>query len=72
MRRPLKTRLTRLERQSVEPKLEVLWVDMDQGETREGALKKRYGEQVPPDLEFVTISWLPQHRKGRWVQRPKA
>jgi hypothetical protein len=60
VRRTLKTRLTRLESQSVAPKLEVLWVDVDQGETREGALKKRYGDQVPPDVEVVLVSWKPQ------------
>ena len=72
MRRTLKNRLARLEKKSVAPTVEVLWVDVDSGETHEGVLKARYGDQVPPGLEFVTISWLPQHRKGRWVQRPKA
>ena len=60
MRRTLKTRLTRLERQSVEPKLEVLWVDVDQGDTHKGVIKARYGDQVPPDVEPVTVSWNPQ------------
>lgn len=60
MRRTLKTRFTRLEKQSVAPKLEVLWVDVDQGDTREGALKKRYGDQIPPNVEPITVSWMPQ------------
>ena len=63
MRRTLKTRLARLEKQSVAPKLEVLWVDVDRGETHEGALKKRYGDQVPPDVELVIVSWMPQKTK---------
>ena len=53
MRRTLKARLARLEKQSVAPKLEVLWVDVDRGETLEAALKNRYGDQVPPDVEVV-------------------
>ena len=60
MRRTLRSRLARLEKKSVSPKFEVLWVDVDSGETHEGVLKARYGDQVPPGLEFVTISWLSQ------------
>ena len=60
MRSTLKTRLARLEKQSVSPKVEVLWVDVDSGETHEGVLKARYGDQIPPDVEPVTVSWMPQ------------
>ena len=60
MRHTLKTRLTRLEKQSASPKLELLWVDIGSGETHEGVLKARYGDQVPPDVEPVTVSWVPQ------------
>ena len=60
MRRTLKSRLTRLEKQSVSPKVEVLWVDVDSGETHEGALKAIYGDQIPPDVEPITVSWMPQ------------
>ncbi len=63
MRRTLKTRLARLESQSVAPKLQLVWVDIDRGETHEGALKARYGDQVPPDVEPVTVSWMPQAHK---------
>ena len=63
MRRTLKTRLTRLEKQSVAPKLEVLWVDVDRGQTLEGVIKARYGDQIPPDVESVTVSWMPQEGK---------
>ena len=38
----------------------VLWVDVDSGETHEGVLKARYGDQIPPDVEPVTVSWKPQ------------
>ena len=64
MRRTLKNRLARLEKQSVAPKLEVLWVDIDSGETHEGVIKARYGDQVPPDVEPITVSWMPQ----AWLQ----
>ena len=60
MRRTLKSRLTRLEKQSVSPKVEVLWVDVDSGETHEGVLKARYGDQILPDMEPITVSWMPQ------------
>ena len=63
MRRTLKTRFTRLEKQSVAPKLEVLWVDVDRGQTLEGVIKARYGDQIPPDVESVTVSWMPQAHK---------
>jgi hypothetical protein len=49
-----------LEKQSVSPKVEVLWVDVDGGETHEGVIKARYGDQVPPDVEPITVSWMPQ------------
>jgi hypothetical protein len=65
VRRTLKTRLTRLEKRSAAPKVEVLWVDVDRGETHEGVLKARYGDQVPPDVEPVTVSWLPQENSNR-------
>jgi hypothetical protein len=51
----LKTRLTRLEKQSVLPKLKVLWVNADCGVTQEEALKARYGDRVPPDVEPITV-----------------
>jgi hypothetical protein len=57
VRRTLKSRLARLEKKSVSPKFEVLWVDVDSGETHEGALKARYGDQIPPDVEPITVSW---------------
>jgi len=38
MRRTLKARLARLEKQSVSPKYEVLWVDVHSGETHEGVM----------------------------------
>jgi len=60
MRRTLKTRLTLLEKKSVSPKCEVLWVDVHSGETHEGGLKARYGDQIPPGVEPVTVSWMPQ------------
>ena len=63
MRRTLKTRLTRIEKQSVAPKLQLVWVDIDRGETHEGVIKARYGDQVPPDVELVTVSWMPQQTK---------
>ena len=57
MRRTLKSRLARLEKKSVSPKYEVLWVDVDRGETHEGVVKSRYrlssitddGEWCPKD-----------------------
>ena len=60
MRRTLKARLTRLETRLAAPKVEVLWVDVDCGETHEGVIKARYGDQVPPGVEPITVSWLPQ------------
>ena len=60
MRRTLKTRLARLEKQSVAPTVEVLWVDVDSGETHEGVIRARYGDQVPPGVEPMTVSWMPQ------------
>ena len=58
MRRTLKNRLAKLEKQSTAPKVEVLWVDVDSGETHEGALKARYGDQMPLDVEPITVSWM--------------
>ena len=58
MRRTLKTRLTRLEKHSAAAKVEVLWVNVDRGETHEGVIKARYGHQVPPDVEPITVSWM--------------
>jgi len=60
VRRTLKTRLTRLEKHSAAPKVEVLWVNVDSGQTHEGVIKAKYGDQVPPGLEPVTVSWMPQ------------
>ena len=59
MRRALKSRLARLEKQSVSPKFEVLWVDVHSGETHEGVIKAKYGDQIPPGVEPVTVSWMP-------------
>jgi len=53
-------RLARLEKQAVSPKYEVLWVDVHSGETHEGAIKAHYGDQIPPGVEPVTVSWMPQ------------
>ena len=60
MRRTLKARLSKLEKQSAAPRIDVLWVDIDRGDTHEGVIKAKYGDQVPPDVEPVTVSWLPQ------------
>ena len=60
MRRTLKSRLARLEKQAVSPKYEVLWVDVHSGETHEGVLKARYGDQIPPGVKPVTVSWVSQ------------
>ena len=29
-------------------------------QTHEGVIRARYGDQVPPDVEPVTVSWMPQ------------
>ena len=58
MRRTLKKRLARLEKQSASPKVEVLWVDVHSGETHEGVIKAKYGDQIPPGVEPVTVSWM--------------
>jgi hypothetical protein len=58
VRRTLKTRLARLEKQSVSPKVQVLWVDIHSGETHEGVIKARYGDQIPPDVEPITVLWM--------------
>jgi hypothetical protein len=60
MRRTLKARLSKLEKQSAAPRIDVLWVDIDRGETHEGVIKAKYGDQVPPGVEPVTVSWMPQ------------
>ena len=60
MRRTLKARLSKLEKQSAAPRIDVLWVDIDRGETHEGVIKARYGDQIPPDVEPITVSWMPQ------------
>ena len=60
MRRTLKARLSKLEKQSAAPRIDVLWVDIDRGETHEGVIKAKYGDQVPSDVEPVTVSWMPQ------------
>ena len=59
MRRTLKTRLAKLEKQSASPIVQVMWVDVDGRETHEGVIKARYGDQVPPDVEPITVSWIP-------------
>ena len=41
-------------------KFEVLWVDVDRGESHKGVIKARYGDQIPPNVEPVTVSWMPQ------------
>jgi hypothetical protein len=64
VRRTLKSYPARLEKQSVSPKFEVLWVDVDRGETHEGVIKARYGDQIPPWVEPVTVSWMPQGVAG--------
>jgi len=56
VRRTLKARLSKLEKGSAAPKVEVLWVDVDSGQTHEGVLKARYGDQIPPDVEPITVS----------------
>jgi len=34
-------------------------------ETHEGVIKAKYGDQVPPGVEPVTVSWMPQeHSTG--------
>jgi len=57
VRRTLKTRPTRLEKRSAAPQVEVLWVNVHHGETHEGVIKARYGDQIPPDVEPITVSW---------------
>jgi hypothetical protein len=42
VRHTLKSRLTRLEKQSVSPKVEVLWVNVDRGQTHERVIKAKY------------------------------
>ncbi len=59
MRRTLKSRLARLEKQAVSPKYEVLWVDIHSGETHEGVIQAKYADQIPPGVEPVTVSWMP-------------
>ena len=44
MRRTLKARLAKLEKQSVAPRMEVLRLNVADGETHEGALKNLYGD----------------------------
>ena len=51
--------LTQLEKQSVAPKVEVLWVDVHSGETHERDLKTPFGDQVPSDLGPIAVSWMP-------------
>ena len=60
MRRTLKNRLAKLEKHSAAPRIDVLWVDIDRGETHEGVIKAKYGDQIPPDVEPVSVSWNPQ------------
>ena len=56
MRRTLKARLSKLEKRSAAPRIDVLWVDIDRGETHEGVIKARYGDQIPPGAKPVTVS----------------
>ena len=58
MRRTLKARLTRLEKQAVSPKYEVLWVNVHDGETHEEVIEARFGDQIPPGVELVTVQWM--------------
>jgi hypothetical protein len=44
--------------------MEVRWVDVVSGDTHEGVLKVRYGDQIPPDVEPITVSWMPQAVAG--------
>ena len=60
MRRSLKTRLAKLEKQSVSPIVQVLWVDVHSGENHEGVIKAKFGDQIPPGLEPITVSWVSQ------------
>jgi len=62
VRRTLKARLIRLEKQSVSPKYVVLWVNVHDGETHEGVIKARYGDQIPPGVEPVTVGWMPSNK----------
>lgn len=59
MRRTQKTHLAQLEKQSVAPKVEVLWVDVHSGETHEGVLKTPIGDQIPSELGPIAVSWMP-------------
>jgi len=59
VRRTLKSRVARLEKQSVSLKYEVVWVDVHSGESHEGVIKAKYGDQIPPSVEPVTVSWKP-------------
>jgi hypothetical protein len=34
--------------------------DVEYLETHEGVIKARYGDQIPPGVEPVTVSWVPQ------------
>jgi hypothetical protein len=62
VRRTLKARLAKLEKQSASPKFEVLWVEVHSGKTHEGVIKARYGDQIPPGAEPITVSWMPSVR----------
>ena len=64
MRRTLKTRLTRLEKHSAAPKVEVLWVDVDSGQTHETVIKTKYGDSVPSDVDLVAVSWMRQQDRA--------
>ena len=55
MRQTLKTHLAQLEKQSVAPKVEVLWVEVHSGETHEGVLKTPFGDQAPADWEPIAV-----------------
>ena len=70
MRRTLKSYLARLEKQSVSPKFEVLWVDVDRGETHEGVIKARYGDQTPPWVEPLRCRGCLRVLPGLGAKRP--
>ena len=39
-------------------------MDVHSGETHEEMIKAKYGDQIPPDVEPVTVSWMPQEGIG--------
>jgi len=39
----------------------------DSGETHEGVIKAKYGDQIPPGVEPVTVSWMPRVRSSWYI-----